>query len=278
MRTADVVGSAPQWRWLIQHGRDTPVCPLCLLGDDSAGVPRYRRNDWNLAWLTRCLQHNVPLVRLPGWPTAPLHDWQRRRHRRNASDMPVRYGQNPGTALRRRKRSIRIAKAAVSEIEHAVYSAIGGRKPKAAHWGDLSASDFLAVVDNVSSFVVTQFSQSPALCTTDLNKFVDDAPVRFFARAISPASRSTESYGVATLGTIGDVGRRRCALFWTRELMHIHAARPWLPTNLRQSRIRRLAQALNRLPIDAQGWLAHRSLNWPDQYRQIWWADMKSVR
>jgi nitrous oxidase accessory protein NosD len=35
---------------------------------------------------------------------------------------------------------------------------------------------------------------------------------------------------------------------------------------------------LSNQPIEAIGFIAQRSLSWPDEYRQNWWADMKAIR
>ena len=269
----------PSLEWIVLHGADTPVCPLCLLEDDEVNRPRYRRIDWNLAWLTRCSVHRTPLIRLPNWATAPVRAWRNPRfHRRSASGRIVQVAQRRRQVSASERVPIRIANNAVNQIERTIRAALMGRKPRADRWGNLSAKQFLDIFEDVSSFVLTRFSHSKALCTTDTGYFIDHAPVRFFTRVSRPTYQSYERYGVASLEAVGDVGLRRCALFWTRELMHIDTARPWLPINQQNSRFRRLDVALHRQPIEAQGWLAQRALEWPDEYRTSWWADMAAIR
>jgi hypothetical protein len=264
--------------WLTQHGDDAPICPICLLEDDHAGRTRYRRCTWNHAWLTHCLQHEQPLVRIRDWSSASILIWKTpSRHHRGAAGRLERVGRTPPRQSWPHNAPVGVAMDAVREMERVIAAAIHGRKPRKDRWGNVTAAQFLAIVSDVTALSLTRFDDSPSLCTLQLGWYMDDAPVRFFARLPKLAHRRYTRHGLETLATVGDVGLRRGALFWARELMCIGTARPWLDRRERTNRRLRLNKALALLPIEGLGWLAQQSLHWPEEYRERWWGDMAAI-
>jgi len=58
--------------WLVACDDDVAVCLQCLLDDDAAGAPRFRRRDWAECWRVRCLRHRAILVDMPDWRSCRL--------------------------------------------------------------------------------------------------------------------------------------------------------------------------------------------------------------
>jgi hypothetical protein len=81
----------------------------------------------------------------------------------------------------------------------------------------------------------------------------------------------------STLASVGDIGMRRSAFFWARELMHAKSARPWLQSSARVGRIYRQAQILQRQPSNGLIWLTDRMKHWPTEYVERWWEGSKLV-
>ncbi len=262
--------------WVVSDPNDVAVCPRCLLADDLNHQPRYRRIEWACCWRVTCVTHRCPLLQMPKWRT---------------TDVACLVGTNSRrTALGRRlpsnrTRAARVgppigpAIAAVREIERVIEAALNGRRPRQARWGDIDSEGFGVVVRDVSSFLLTNFSPRslPAICTADAGRFADPAPVGFFTRRAQPWSPWTTCADALTLANAGDVGLRRCALFWTQELMHANSARPWIDPILRASRSRRLSAILERQCSAGLEWLSARVTNWPAEYRQSWWSGMRLV-
>ena len=82
------------------------------------------------------------------------------------------------------------------------------------------------MVDDVAAFALTNFTKrarSP-LCTKGL-RYANHAPIACFARQASRTSAWSEGSQPTRLTHIADVGLRRSALYWARELMHAFGAR-----------------------------------------------------
>lgn len=127
--------------WLTQHEDDAPICPISLLEDDHAGRARYCRCTWNHAWLTHCLQHEQPLVRIRDWPSASILMWKTpRRHHRGAAGRLARVGRSPPRPSWPNSAPVGVVMDAVREIERVFAAAIHGRKPRKDRCGDVTAA------------------------------------------------------------------------------------------------------------------------------------------
>lgn len=153
-----------------------------------------------------------------------------------------------------------------------------GRRPHPASWGDIGAEEFLQVVHDVTTFVLTRFDsddQRPLLCVRELHRFDDGASVHCFKRT---RQRQTEMGqggfpDLMSLRSVGAVGWRRCALFWARELMHARTARPWLPLPLKRDRQERQRAAVGYQSEAGIAWLAESARHWPERYCAQRWRD-----
>ncbi len=269
-----------QWLdpWMIRSGRDTAICPYCLIADDIANRPRYLRSDWSYAWSVTCPSHSSkPLLSLRDWESANLLSFsysatptaagillqcQRRRH------LPKRYTlKSP---------SIHSALVALRQIERAIRSAAKGRAPRGASWGKLTANEFLRIVDDTTTFALSRFDNAAPLAADPKIQFVDRSRVQCFARSTNytPSGQATE---IRSIVDAGDVGWRRRALFIAYELMNAQTTRSWLPRQQRLSRSRRLAAYLSTHNSTALTWLSERMRMWPQAYRDDWWRGSQWV-
>ena len=260
--------------WFVACAVDIAVCLQCLATDDSAGVPRFRRRYWGECWQVLCSQHRTPLVDMVDWRSRDLKQLLvGGAVRRNASGKVVAVGRQSG-----RGPPVRIAMNAIAQMEVVIRGALAGRRPQAASWGDIGADEFLKVVRDVTTFLLTRFDPAdprPLLCVRELNRYQDGASVHCFER---PRQRQTEARqggcpSLVSLASVGEAGWRRCALFWARELMHAKTARPWLPLPLKRDRQERQRAAVSYQNEAGIEWLAERVLQWPERYRAQRWRD-----
>ena len=73
----------------------------------------------------------------------------------------------------------------IVQMEAAIRGALGGRRPHAPSWGDIEPEDFLRVVRDVTTFVLSGFVADEAaapLCVRDLHRFRARDSVRCFER------------------------------------------------------------------------------------------------
>ena len=262
--------------WVTESSEELPVCPKCLLSDDRNGSTRYKRTEWSYSWRTTCSRHRSILIYSEEWS--------------DQSQVAKGFGKvikRPALAGSMRSASIPLkstnhvkdhfAIASIREIETAIRRALAGHGPPRKLWGPIGAQDFLMVVQDVASFVLTNFSDQPLppICTMDLEQFSRSGEIACFARRPRRREPWSEHSKVATLASIGDPGLRRCALFWVRDLMHMNSTRRWINVHLRTDRVRRQARTLERQCSEGLAWLAQRMERWPAKYRNNWWASTR---
>jgi hypothetical protein len=265
--------------WLVACDDDVAVCSRCLLDDDAAASPRFRRRDWAECWRVRCVRHRAILVDMPDWSSCRLAAQDGGRAlMRNASGKIVGVGRNSTNRLNEGA-SVRVGVAlkAIAQMETAIGGALAGRRPHAPSWGDIDADGFLQVVRDVTTFLLSGFSSidPKPFCGKDLYRYRDDAAVRCFERRRPRCmgSEQGETSTLASLAQVGSVGWRRSALFWACQLMHARTAQPWLPGPLKRDRQLRQSTALKRQTSAGMDWLADRMMRWPERYRSQRWRD-----
>ena len=266
--------------WIVASDADVAVCPQCLGDDDAAGTPRFRRREWAQCWQVLCVRHRLPLVDMRGWRSGRLELEPVR------ADIPMRRNVNGRiVALGRqgnRKLSGRAAMSAIAQMEVAIRGALGGRRPHAPSWGDIEPAGFLRVVCDVTTFVLSGFVADDAgapLCVRDLHRFRARDSIRCFERLRKRQTNAGQGgfTGLARLAHVGEVGWRRCALFWARELMHVRTERSWLPLPLRRDRHERQRVSLACQSRAAIGWLCERAGQWPERYRRQRWQGLEAA-
>lgn len=260
--------------WLIASDADVAVCPQCLLNDDLAGNPRFRRRGWAQVWQVLCAWHRAPLIAMHDWASRTLEPVPIDRPlRRNATGSIVALGRRAERGV-----SVRRAMNAVAQLEAAVRGALAGRRPHPGSWGDIEPEAFLSVVLDVTTFVLSRFGPDDPrlpLCVRDLHRFRAGDPLGFFQRQRQRQTNAGEGAAdLVSLAHVGDVGWRRCALYWTRELMHARTERSWLPPSLKRDRHERQRALLAGQSAAGIEWLSERARRWPERYQSLRWAGL----
>ena len=264
--------------WVVEVDRALAVCPQCLRDDDQGRQVRYRRSQWMHCWRVTCSVHRCLLVQLPNWQQVAVEPLCAIAPKRQTA-----LGGSTAWAARRPRASgppFSIAIRAVQDLEAGITRAFRGRPLSQEHWGPIEPADFLTVVDDVCAFVLTNFTKrsgSP-LCTKGLGHYADHAPIACFARQPSRASAWSLGSQPTELAHIADVGLRRSALYWTRELMHAFGARDWTQGRVGSDRVQRQAHILQRQSAAGIAWLADRMEQWPSRYRWQWWLPNRALR
>ena len=264
--------------WLVAGDADVAVCPRCLSSDDAAGRPRFRRRGWAQCWQVLCPEHRTPLI--------DMTDWRHRTLEPTRIDRPIRRNAVGRIIELRRSRgsgpSVRIGMNAVAQMQLAIRGALAGRRPHALSWGDVDPQEFLTVVRDVTTFLLNRFDpqdQGLLLCVRQLRNYQGDETLRCFER-VRPRRWPAGQGGCASLvslSTVGEVGWRRCALYWARELMHLRTARPWLPVPLTRDRGERQRVALAYQSVAGIQWICERARGWSKRYRAQRWRNWEPV-
>ncbi len=260
--------------WVTESPEELPVCAQCLLSDDQAERPRYKRNEWSYCWRATCSKHGALLVYTPNISDQACTQSRPWHPAKKSALSSSRHSTRP-----RKSNHVKDTRAidSIREIESAILRALHGRAPYRKFWGPIKAPEFLMVVQDVASFVLTNFSERPLapICTLDVAQFSQSGEVACFARRPRPHLPWTGASKVVTLASVGDPGLRRCALFWVRDLMHLTSVRQWTDPSSNSNRTRRQAKTLNRQCSEGLAWLAHRMQQWPPEYRDTWWASTR---
>ncbi len=165
---------------------------------------------------------------------------------------------------------------ALRRMEKTIGAAINKRRPKSQYWGPIDASQFLAILNDVTTFSLSEFAGGKPVAPMATSRFVANRTIRIFARRPVP-HKDAGTTVIRNLRGAGNVGLRRCALFMAYELMYVRSARTWVSQDELQSRPLRLARILARQNSDGLTWLSERMCQWPREYREYWWRGSNLV-
>lgn len=267
--------------WVIHRAQDAPICPSCLLKDDLERRARYRRYQWSQSWRTHCHVHQKQwLIRRPDWKTTFDLNAHVMSTNRAVRSLPIYRGSSTNVGWREHTiYPVALADAAIRRIECSIRSALVGRRPRRSHWGYIEAADYLQVVQDATSLLLSRFESErhPPICWMDVDRFIDNSQIRCFSRHTAALNFKTVNNTTISLGTAGDVGWRRCALFWAYELPNIRSVRGWLSKKDKNNHSLRQAKILNRQTSAGLAWLSQRMELWPSEYRYQWWAGARMV-
>lgn len=269
----EMIPTVPEW--LVASDADVPVCVRCLAEDDAAERPRFRRGPWGICSQVHCSQHRVPLVDMRGWRSGRLVETA-------CVDQPLLRNANGSIVAlgRRGDRGLyaRAATRAICQLEVAIRGALDGKRPHAASWGEVDPEGFLRVVRDVATFVLNRFKPDDPralLCVRHSHGDMAVDSVRSFDQLHQRKTIAGTGAlgGFVSLAQVGKVGRRRSALYWTRELMHARIDRSVLPLPLgRERHVRQTALLAGQSNAGIE-WLSERARQWPERYRrQRWWS------
>jgi hypothetical protein len=162
------------------------------------------------------------------------------------------------------------------EIEHAVADALAGITPNRLLWGDLTAQEFLTVVDDVTAWSLTHFEPVSAWSGAEDFTAVEEQEgygiVGRLRRQCGSANQSQN--GERTLREVTHPKVRGAALWVAHALLaSCHGdASDRSSGSIPQER--QIARILRSAPAGRE-WLAHRQEHWSSTYRRQWWIDVR---
>lgn len=148
--------------WTLTHRQECCACAPCLAQDLRSNRPPYLRAAWRQAWQIFCPIHGVRLVRCPmgllsgHWTTARVCDAV------TGLSAATQVIESQIQSLHLRDNYFRNLTQIFKEMELTIGRAISGEAPNPDDWGDLTASAFLQVVHDVTTWSLTNFESFKA--------------------------------------------------------------------------------------------------------------------
>ena len=142
--------------WELREYTFRAYCPLCCLEDIRAGRTPYGRRCWLQSWCTVCSIHRYPLVaHRPRASSGYETTWSTADLRQDMQFLATNRYRDLKVASESEMRGVMLG--SLLEIERALSDALTGIAPNCLVWGNLSAKDFLTVVDDVSTWSLSHF-------------------------------------------------------------------------------------------------------------------------
>ena len=269
---------APMTGWELRDSRFRAYCPLCCLGDIRAGRTPYGRQCWLQSWCTVCSVHRYPLVAHKLRASSGYQaTWSADEFLQDLQYLTA----NRYRYLKVRNESkIRcVMLGCLLEIERAIADALAGIPPNRLSWGNLTAQEFLTVIDDVTTWSLTHFE--PVFAWSG----AEDLTVVEEQEGYGIVGRGRRQGGPADHGPNGNRSLRevtqprvRGAALWAAHALlascHGDASDRLsgpIPQERQIARIRRSARA-------SQEWLADRQERWPTAYRRQCWIDVRQLQ
>jgi hypothetical protein len=261
--------------WTLTHTDVCTVCGLCLDEDLCHGRDPYLRAEWRQSWRIFCSIHEVRLLpcrmnALKGTASDPrvieqIDDLYA--HCGFVEDS-INYALGSGADFAR-------LLLAVEEMQCVIGRAIAGEAPNQFDWGPLTASAFLQVVRDVTSWALTNFeafSARPAVERLPFPTWLAGTPLFGKSPRYQPSFDSAKS--VRMLSSVNDPALRCPALWWAHILLsEVHNC--CNPKNLgllaRQWHLLR-----SRCPTGLL-WLRERMARWPAAYVRQHWTPLEPI-
>ena len=264
--------------WRLVPFRDKPLCCHCWREDDRLLGQPVEYNVWLHAGRISCRRHGSWLTSIHAAVGSEFADPDDRARR----GIPERtLDQMIEADVRRREHPqaswLPCVEPILTAVEATVVRATGGLPPDEDEWGALDADGFLHVVDDVTTWSLTNFELFRAPCPADV--FVSkSAPVlpnifRFWG---TPAPPWTAQSTVVHLRDRIEPAVRRSALWLAHALLaKSHPATRSTEGGMdRQGRQRQVFRGQNPAGL---AWLATKMQQWPDEYRIRNWLDSESL-
>ena len=259
--------------WILQDRRYCNVCIRCIDSDVLSDQTPFLRLSWRQAWKTNCALHGTRLIRTDlrildeldvAGVSAEYH-----RLRSISTTFEARLDHSL-TSLR-----LLAVLRAVGRIESAIDRAIGGHDPDHRVWGFIGAADFLLVVQDVTTWALSNFECFPARPEAeDLPNGVRSAAGFYFTmmpRRLLPFGSGSS---VRTLRKTAEPGLRAAALWLAEALLARQEAHTGVETLFPPARQWRL---LKRRTPTGLYWLQQKMMTWPQRYIRHQWMDLNSI-
>jgi hypothetical protein len=266
----------PMTGWELQDTTFRVYCPLCCLEDIRGSQTPYGRQCWQQSWCTICMYHGCPLVIRKPHPSCGFQTpWSAAQLRIEIHYCaPDRYRD---LKVARESEVRRAILGSLVEIERVVAKALAGISPNRLFWGNLTAQEFLTVLDDVTTWSLTHFEPVSAWSGAEDLTAVEEQEgyglVGRLRRQCGSEPKPNQS-GQRTLREVTHPKVRGAALWVAHALLafcHRDASdRPSGDT----PQHRQAARLLRSAPAGRE-WLANRQERWPAAYRRQWWIEGK---
>jgi TniQ len=271
----------PTTGWELQDPAFRVYCPTCCLWDIRGGRTPYGRQRWQQSWSTICLEHGCPLV-------------MRKPHSACGFDIPWSAAQLRSEihyCTPDRYRGLKVAResevrltilGSLVEIQRVVAKALAGISPNPLFWGNLTAQEFLAVLDDVTTWSLTHFEPVSAWSAAEELTAVEEQEgyglVGRLRRQCGSAGKANPNQnGQRNLREVTHPKVRGAALWVAHMLLSIcHRDASDRPTG-DTSQQRQAARLRGAAPAGRE-WLANRQQRWPVAYRRQCWIDLTQTQ
>jgi hypothetical protein len=255
--------------WTLTHSDVCTVCALCLDEDLCHGRDPYLRAEWRQSWRIFCSIHQVRL--LPCRMNVMKGMASDSRVIEQIDDLYAHCGfveDSINYALGSGAHFARLL-LAIEEMECVIGRAIAGEAPNAFDWGPLTASEFLQVVRDVTSWALTNFEAfkaRPAAECLPVPIRLTGTPLFGKSHRYQPSFDSARS--VRMLSSVNDPALRCPALWWAHILLS-EGHRCCNPKE--RGLLARQWHLLRSHCLTGVHWLRERMARWPPAYvRQHW--------
>jgi hypothetical protein len=273
-RTLSKLQGAPL-DWILQDRRYCNVCIRCIEMDALSGTKPFSRLEWRQAWRTNCAIHGIRLLRTTlNFMAEGVHTVNGARECQRLRSKSAALEDTLDRALASKLKVIAVTRA-VERIETAIDRALGGHDPDNRIWGPLSASEFLIVVQDVTTWALSNFEcfcarpESENLPTGV--RIVADFYFTMMPRHLPPFA---SGFSVRTLRKTPEPGLRAAALWMAEALLAKQEAYTRVETVEPPARQWRL---LKRRTPTGLYWLLQQMAAWPRRYTRHQWMDLNSI-
>lgn len=269
----DALWSSPL-DWGLDDRSFCSYCAHCCIDDLANGRLPYGRRVWQQAWCTVCKIHGTALTlrslaHLPNnrshWSHAALKSQRELLAANRYRDLKVR--SQPAVRL--------TILGCLVEIEKAAAAALAGTAPNPLFWGKLTASSFLMILEDVTTWALTHFE--PVRSWSVAEDFTPTEEQEGYGLIGRGQRMSASDYRAdrltRSLRTITNPKVRGAAL-WTAHalLATCHTAASDRSSGA-TPHDRHSALLSGAAPASRQ-WLAQRQVQWPVDYRRSRWIDV----
>jgi TniQ len=261
--------------WTLTDTDVCTACGLCLDEDLCYGRDPYLRAEWRQSWRIFCSIHEVRLLACPMTVFT-----------NNASDASVieeinelyahcdLVQDNINRAFASNRDFFHL-NSAIEEMEMVIWRAISGESPDFCTWGPLRADDFLQIVQDVTSWALTNFEAFKARpAAEELPHGIGGTGSPYFGKAPRLQPPYDSDAAVRTLSSVNEPALRCAALWWAHVLLaesHLCCNPTRLGPPSRQWNLLR-----SRCPVGLH-WLIERMKHWPQEYVRRQWSSLDII-
>jgi len=260
--------------WILQDRRYCNVCIRCIDSDLLGKQKPFLRLAWRHAWKTHCAIHGTRLLRtdLKILDVQDVADASAEYHRlrTTSATLESRLDQALSSSLR-----VLAVTRSIERIETAIDRALEGEDPDSRVWGFISAPEFLVVVQDVTTWALSNFECFPARPEAENLPNGVRNPADFYftmmPRRLLPFDSGSS---LRTLRKTAEPGLRAAALWLAEALLAKQEAYTGVETVDPPARQWRL---LKRRTPTGLYWLLQQMTAWPRRYIRHQWMDLNSI-